>query len=282
MHESLIFWTVATLLIAVAVACLLLPLLRPVRGDTSGAGALNAGILRGQIEELERDVERGLLPAGDLEFARDDLQRRALTEAVSQPLPTRGFGRWLGATLIVVALPPLAIVVYLALGAPAAIEQAPLMADATEHDFIARLQRHLRDQPRDGRGWVLLARAHAERQQFADAAAAYESALVVAPKVAADAGVLCEYADALGMAQGRSLTGKPTELIGQALALDPRHPLALEMAGSAAYEQRRYDEAAARWSELLAQLRDSSERYAQLVRAIDRARRKAAVSLPSG
>jgi cytochrome c-type biogenesis protein CcmH len=282
MPESLIFWTVAALLMAAAVACLLLPLLRPVRDNPFAAGALNAGILRGQIQELVRDLEHDLLPAGDLEFARDELQRRALTEAVSQPLPARGFGRWFGATLIVVALPPLAIVVYLALGAPAAIERAPLMADATEHDFIARLQRHLRDQPRDGRGWVLLARAHAERQQFTDAASAYERALGIAPKVAADAGVLCEYADVLGMVQGRRLAGKPTELIRQALALDPRHPVALEMAGSVAYEERRYDEAANRWSELLGQLPDSSEQHAQLARAIDRARRKAAVSLPNG
>jgi cytochrome c-type biogenesis protein CcmH len=282
MHESLVFWTVAALLMAVAVACILLPLLRPARSDPVAAGAVNAGILRGQIDELERDVVRGLLPASDLEPARDELKRRALTEAVTQLPVTRGFARWLGPTLVVVALPTLAVVAYLALGAPGAVEPSALMADAAQEDFTARLQRHLREQPRDGRAWVLLARGHAERQQFADAAAAYERALAVAPKVAADAGVLCEYADALGMAQGRTLAGRPAELISQALALDPRHPNALEMAGSAAYEQRRYNEAAERWSELLAQLPSSSEQHGQLARAIDRARRKAAVSLPSG
>jgi cytochrome c-type biogenesis protein CcmH len=81
------------------------------------------------------------------------------------------------------------------------------------------------------------------------------------------------------MAQG-SLAGRPLELIQQALAIDPAHPVALEMAGSAAYEERHYAEAARYWKVLLAQLAPTSERHAELAAAIERAERRAAVSLP--
>lgn len=155
---------------------------------------------------------------------------------------------------------------------------APLREE-TGDAYVARLEAHLRSQPRDGRGWVLLARAHAESDRFADAANAFERAIAVAPKVRRDPAVLCEFADALGMAQ-RSLGGRPLELIQQALAIDPAHPVALEMAGSAAYEQRRYAEAARHWKLLLAQLVPASERHVELAAAIERAERRAAVALP--
>lgn len=145
-------------------------------------------------------------------------------------------------------------------------------------DYVERLESHLRGQPRDARGWVLLARAHTEKERFADAARAYEKA-IESPKVARDPGVLCEFADVLGMAQGR-LEGRPSELIQQALAIDPKHAIALEMAGSAAYEQHDYREAARHWRRLLGALEPGSERQRELAAAVERAERKAAVLLP--
>jgi cytochrome c-type biogenesis protein CcmH len=82
------------------------------------------------------------------------------------------------------------------------------------------------------------------------------------------------------MTQGGRLDGKPIALIEQALAIDPKHPAALEMAGSAAYADGRYAEAVRYWKELLAGLTPGSERHAELSAAVARAERKASVSLP--
>jgi cytochrome c-type biogenesis protein CcmH len=127
---------------------------------------------------------------------------------------------------------------------------------------------------------VLLGRAQADRGQFQAAADAYQKALTVSEKIAKDPGVLCEYADVLGMTQGGNLAGKPSELIAQALSINPKHPVALEMAGSAAYAEGRYAAAARYWKELLAGLTPGSERHTELSAAVERAERKAAVSLP--
>jgi cytochrome c-type biogenesis protein CcmH len=138
----------------------------------------------------------------------------------------------------------------------------------------ADLARHLERTPDDGRAWVLLARIDFAADRFADAAAAYERALAASPKVALDAGVWCEYADALGMAQGGSLTGRPRELVMRALAQNPAHPKALEMAGSAAYEAGEYGAAVQYWRQLLPQLANDPGATRELAAAIARAEEK--------
>ena len=135
--------------------------------------------------------------------------------------------------------------------------------------------------PRDGRAWALLGYADLEAQRYAAAALAFERALAVNRRVAVDPAVWCDYADALGMAQGGSLTGRPTELVMHALSLQPAHPKALEMAGSAAYERREFKDAAQYWRRLLAQLDDGSQSQRELLAAIARADRLAALSLSS-
>jgi len=142
-----------------------------------------------------------------------------------------------------------------------------LRAPAVREQLAAEVARN----PGNGRAWVLLARAEFETDRFAEAAAAYERALAVSPKVARDPAVWCEYADALGMAQGGSLAGVPRSFIARALELNPAHPKALEMAGSAAYEARDFALAATYWRELLAQIREGSREHGELAAAIARA-----------
>lgn len=138
---------------------------------------------------------------------------------------------------------------------------------------VQRLESHLAQTPRDARGWVLLARLHFAADRFEAAARAYERALEASPKVAKDPQVWCELADALGMAQGGRLAGRPRELIDKALALKGSHPRALEMAGSAAVEARDYPRALFYWELLLAQLDPQSREYRELAGAIERVRR---------
>jgi cytochrome c-type biogenesis protein CcmH len=126
--------------------------------------------------------------------------------------------------------------------------------------------------PQDGRAWVLEARRHMEANRFGEAASAYEKGLAASRKVAGDPLVWCELADALGMAQGGSLAGRPAELVQKALTLGPTHPRALEMAGSAAVEARDYRRAILYWEQLLAQLPPGTGEHAELSAAIARTR----------
>jgi len=148
---------------------------------------------------------------------------------------------------------------------------APAALDVRAPTFREILVSQVARDPRDGRAWVLLARTEFESDRFSEAAAAYEKAVAAGPKVARDPAVWCEYADALGMAQGGSLAGVPRDLIARALAINPAHPRALEMAGSAAYEARDYESAARYWRELLPQIPARTREHGELAAAIDRA-----------
>ncbi|MEW5881161.1 MAG: c-type cytochrome biogenesis protein CcmI [Pseudomonadota bacterium] len=278
--------------VAIAVGMTLVALLSVLAGlrarprdDRASRAQINAEVLRQQLDELERERERGALDEAEFRSARDDLQRRVLADAAAAPArPRRSLPR--GSTrAVLAALPLAALAIYLLLGSPRFAAHpfsiAPDGSDAPRGAVTAvELEAHLARSPRDARAWVMLARLRMQADLFAPAADAYAKAIEVSPKVAADAGVWCEYADALGMAQGGSLAGRPRELIGRALALNAAHPRALEMAGSAAYEARDFRAAADYWRRLLAQLAPGTPEHAQLAAAIERAETRARFSLP--
>jgi hypothetical protein len=87
-----------------------------------------------------------------------------------------------------------------------------------------------------------------------------------------DAHLLAEYAEALALATGGSLRGRPSELLARALKLDPNFPDALVLAGTAAYEREDYAAAAAYWERLLKQLPADSEDAKSLAESIDKAK----------
>ena len=184
--------------------------------------------------------------------------------------------------------PLLGLALFLRAGSadsPAAEFQAALPAEgavnagAGADNDAQRLRAHLERQPRDARGWVILARLHADMDRFDEAAKAYAKALALSSKVAADPAVWCEYADALGMAQGGSLDGRPREFIDRALALNPNHPKALEMAGSSEYAQGNYAMALRFWRPLLTVQKPGSQAYAELAAAIARTERLAEMAV---
>lgn len=127
-------------------------------------------------------------------------------------------------------------------------------------------------EPRDGRAWVLDARGKMQAQRYGEAALAYEKGLAASRKVAGDPLVWCELADALAMAQGGRLAGRPAELVEKALAIGSTHPRALEMAGSVAFEARDYPRAILYWEQLLTQMSPGSDEHAQLSEALARTR----------
>jgi cytochrome c-type biogenesis protein CcmH len=275
---TLPLWIAVAVMIAIALLFVLPRLVsgKPPRARPSRA-ALNAAVYRSQIAELDSERASCALSQSAYERALADIERRALDEAQSEsPLVTRSSRGVAGA--IFVLLPAASIALYLVFGDPAALEatRSPLR-DSPE--FRARLIDHLASHPRDGRGWVTLARIDMADDRFADAAASFKKALAVSAKVAGDADIWCELADALGMSRGGELAGEPTRLIERALAIDARHPRALEMAGSAAYQRGDFRLAVRFWGELRALV--SPDAQGELGAAIAGAERRAKVSLPS-
>ncbi len=146
-------------------------------------------------------------------------------------------------------------------------------------DAIRRIEAHLEHTPRDGRAWVMLARLEFESDHYEAAARALERGIAGSRRISQDPQIWCDLADALGMAQGGSLQGRPREAIDTALGLNGEHPRALEMAGTADLEARDYDRALLFWRPLLAQLDPQSREYRELKAAIENLRRRKEIAL---
>ncbi len=241
----------------------------------------NLAALRASRSELDRDLANGLLSAAEHESAREELTRRAAEELDegSAPVPTRP--AWAAAAAFAVVVPVAALGLYTQVGSPDAIDSVAafksIEGDITAERLPAlreQLAKHVAEHPKDGRAWVLLGRISLAMDRFAEAEKAYGEA-VKDRKVALDAAVWCDYADATALAQGGKLEGKPEMLVAKALEVDGTHPQALEMAGSIALERGDLAGAARHWKALLAQLPEDLPQRAQLVRAVEKAERLA-------
>lgn len=278
----LLFWILATSMTAVALAFVLVPLLRPRKVAGPTLKEANLDVLRGQRQEIEADVARGVLPADARDEALAELVARAESDLAAEPSPDASAPRrsWLAATVVAVVLPLLSFGLYLALGMPGAADprnvarQEPA-ADPQIVAMVESLAQKVRERPDDARGWSLLARSMAALGRFGESAKAYEHLASLQPR---DPQVLADYADALGMAQGRTLAGRPYELVKAALAIDPKHRKALAMAGTAAMDAGDFTGALGYWQTLAGELQPGTEEEAQIRAIIDEVRTRASAA----
>ena len=117
--------------------------------------------------------------------------------------------------------------------------------------MVDRLAQKLVEDPENPDGWAMLARSYDVLGRYPDAVAAFKKAAALLPD---DAALLADYADALGVLQGRRLEGKPEALIERAINADPRNVKALMLAGTVAFDRKDYARAAAYWTEARANL----------------------------
>lgn len=278
-----LFWILCALLVVLAVAFVVVPLLRATRVDTGPArAALNAEVYRDQLLELDRELADGVLSAEQHAIARSELDRRALSEAAVEDasatastraaspagsaddgtttIPAARRGRWLASGALAM-VPVLAVAGYLVLGNPAALNPP----DRQFLEMVDALAEKMKANPEDPEGWVMLARAYQITGRIPESVSAFEKASALRPD---DANLIASHADALAMVQG-SLSGKPFELIVKALKLDPKNQTALALAATAAMENGQFNESIALWRRLASVVEPGSRDRAAVDQAIE-------------
>ncbi len=264
-----VFWILAATMTIVAMAFVLVPLLRRSPAGTGPSRVeANLDVLRWQRREIESDIANGTLPAPEHDEALAELVGRADSDLTAPPADAGPAARpWLVAALAALGVPALAFGMYLAVGNPAASDAKAIGATRPAPDeaqilaMVENLALKVRERPEDAQGWALLARSMAALGRFRESAEAYAHLAKLVPN---DAQVLADYADSLGMAQGRSLLGRPYELAREALHIDPRHKKALALAGTAAADSGDFAAAIAHWQALAAELPAESADRAQV------------------
>ena len=270
---TLIFWFLAWAITLLVLGLLLWPLLKRQASSKMEEGEKTLSVYRQQFAELEQDLKNAVLTDEQFQQSKRELECRLLdetgaAEATSSSRLWPVNNRAVGVALAVI-IPIVSGLLYLEWGnqqaiilptvsSPAAQGRPDYSQSASEGlDALSeRLKKRLEQSPDDGVGWALLARSYVEIGRHADAAPIYEKAMKLIPD---DPQMLVDYADVLGMLNGRKLAGKPEQLIQQALKIDPNHVKALMLAGTVAFDRKEFGRAAQYWERASANLPTDAE-----------------------
>ena len=248
-------WFVLALMTAAAIFAVLWPLGR----RSSAPSGSDVEVYRDQLAEIDRDQANGLIGAREAEAARVEISRRLIAAAdhVAAPEVTGASRRRRATALASLLLLPLgAAALYLMLGSPqlpgqpqAARRAAPLEERSIEA-LVARVEAHLEANPDDGRGWEVVGPVYMRLGRFDDAVKARRNVLRL---LGANAQREADLGEALtGHANG-IVTAEAKAAFERALQFDGSDFRARYFIGLSAEQDGHRKEAAAIWSEMLAQ-----------------------------
>ncbi len=264
------FWVISGIFVVTALLFIIPTLLR--NRDTQleyiEHDAVNITVYRDQIAELDNDLENDILTQEQYNKSKQELQQRMLQDVSEREKmiikKNKKIHNIAISTFIALTLPLAAVFLYLVIGDTRGLLPQAQLANATQmnrgsggdspagHDnfssvlenLIARLEKN----PEDIEGWVMLGRTYAIMERYTEASNTYAKLAELVPN---NPQILSDYADVLAMKNQGSLAGKPTELIYEALRIDPQYPKALALAGTIEFEQEKFEQAAAHWEKLL-------------------------------
>src|SRR4051794_26419120 len=275
MFLSLLF----NLLLLIALPPLVVPMLRQAE-TVRERGYYDRKVYRDQLQELDRDVARGLLSEADVAEARVEIQRRMLATDTAPALPV---AEWpnrspMLAMLVVIFAVCGTGTLYAVLGAP----QPPgvvfvsrpsfgsdLPAPVLEHSDLARaaarLANRLQADPANAERWVLYARTSASLRRWNVAVDAYRHALALnlaSPDVQVGLGeVLVMQADGI-------VTPAAHKAFEAAVKDDPKNEVARYYLALAAGQAGEPEETIRQLQGLLADIADDSPMRDEIARRV--------------
>ena len=191
--HSLFFWIAAGVLTLAGILSAIWPLVRekPRQGDVARTDDNHEGtrhVLIDQLDEIERDRERGLLNDEEAKGARAELGRRllALEQSVVQEEAAAMKAGRLYPWISIILIPVLAVGAYQYLGSPDLADQpisARLSQPPENQDInllVAQIEKHLETNANDIKGWQTLAPVYQRMNRLDDAENAFRKWVALA------------------------------------------------------------------------------------------------------
>lgn len=170
-------------------------------------------------------------------------------------LPLWMKGERQSAVVAAVAVLAVALGGYLLVGAPGQGMQTQAQASAQSDQapsleaMVDKLAERLQGAPEDPQGWTMLGRSYIVMGRYADAAEAFRKAIEHSPNQ--DPALSLSFAEALVLADNRSLEGEAGQILERVLAQLPDDPRALWYGGLAAQARGEEELASQRWQHML-------------------------------
>jgi cytochrome c-type biogenesis protein CcmH len=255
-----IFFPLAALMIAAALAFVLVPLLRHRRGAPVDVSARRQ-------RALDEALAAGVIDAEEFAAKRAALATNANIASANSTTTAPSRTAFAALLLVTLLLPGSALLLYGLVGSPQALDPANLVARnaATSgadsgpemEQAITQLATKLKEQPNDAEGWGLLGRAYQATNRATESLDAFRHAHELAKDNPA---VTVEYAQALALlAPGHRIEGESRQLLEDVLTTDAQNQRALWLLGISDYQAAHYDAAIARWKTLLPLLDATSD-----------------------
>nr|WP_298171726.1 c-type cytochrome biogenesis protein CcmI [uncultured Pseudomonas sp.] len=269
------FWLCAGLLLLVALAFLLLPVVRGRKAQAEeDRTALNVSLYQERLQELQSQHAAGALDDRQLQAGRDEAARELLadTEGAQGQSRQRVLGNKVPLTAALL-MPLLAYGLYLHWGAIDDVERARTFAEQpkTIEEMTARLEAQVQSEPDSAEAWYFLGRTYMAQERAGDAAAAFERAVTLSERAPE---LLGQWAQALYFAGERQWTEQLQALTDEALRADPAEVTSLGLLGIAAYEEQRFQQAIDYWQQLVAALPAQDPSRAAIQGGIEQARKR--------
>jgi cytochrome c-type biogenesis protein CcmH len=273
------------LLLAVITFAALLPIVLPLlRGGKAEAEPVrfDRAVYRDQLQELDRDIARGLLNEAEAKTARLEIQRRLLAADAAPVRATRSVRSPILAGIVSLAGAGGAVAMYLLIGAPE-IPSVPAGGrvatdaasphgggDADMMQAAQRLAAKLKDNPDDTNGWLLYGRTSMLLGQWDRAVDAYRHALNLG---ATRPEVVAAYGESLVMQAGGVVTPDALEAFGKALKDSPKLDVARYYIALGVAQGGEAKHAIGMWQDLLKDLaEDNPEREDVIARMTETAK----------
>lgn len=222
-------WIMLTLMVALAVVGIAIPLVRRYEARAEGTAATLA-VLKDQLAEVDAQAAAGAVSETEAEALRTELRRRLLAEArdaepAARPFGAQGLGRFAFGMAAIVALAATGL--YAMMGRPdlnAATPAAAPPAAGTEtagndvDGLIRGLEARMAQDPSDPEGWRMLGWSYFQTGRFADSANAYARAVQLTPQAP---GYQSAYGEALVQAAQGTVTPAAQAAFEAAKQLDP-------------------------------------------------------------
>jgi len=278
------FWILTIIMVAVGLLILAPVLLNRKQVNLEDNREQDVIIAKERIQELKAELEAGTLTKEIYQQTLEELEKGLLIDIADvEVVAGNGSTRtvWITSIALVFIVPALSYGLYNYQGAPQYLNVAGPGAPATMleskskdgkipsmEEMISGLEKKATENPDDPNAWYLLGRLYAASERFADSVEAYQRLVKVSDRQPTALVVL---ADSIAMTQDGSLTGRPIQLINEALKKEPTHTTALWMAGQAEADLKQYTKAIDYWQRAAQGLTDNKEMLGELRTMIDEA-----------
>lgn len=293
------FWLLASVMVLLAGAVVLWPLLRGSAEGGTAREAVNAAIFRERLAELDGERQAGRLGAEPYQALRTELERTLLADVPGAEPVVIVPGRRLGLAIAVAALLPLLMLGYYYVtsyrgdaGHWIAVRER---LDPVVERLLADPEANTEIPPKDLPDFIRVLQARVQNDGMGDPEGLYQLGLgylqlrepqLALPllarahaRVPDQPDIMLGYAEALLFANEGKLEQDSGSLLRRLLQLEPQHQRALFLLGFGAFNSGDYAEAVRSWRALLA-LREpgASEGNRILQDSIARAEQKLAES----